>query len=96
MKDRSRIGRRERHLDGVRIDLLRISDRLLNRFVSLAGKPENERAVNLDAELAAIVTEAACHIRAQPLFDIHEDLVVAGFVADEQKPQPVILHHLER
>ncbi len=59
------------------------------------GKPENESAVNQDAELAAVFGEAPRDIGAQPLLDVEQDLIVARFVADQQQPQAVVLHHLQ-
>ena len=75
---RAGIRRGERHLDRVRIDLLRVLDRLLDRLVCFARQAEDESAVNLDAELSAVRGEAPRDVRAQALFDVLQDLVVAG------------------
>jgi len=45
--------------------------------------------VNEDAKLAAVFGEAAGDVGAQTLLDVQQDLVVAGFITDEQQPQPV-------
>src|ERR1700676_2450115 len=86
---RTRIGRCQRHLDRVRIDFLRVLDRLFDGCLRLAGQTEDEGAVNLDAELAAVFAEAPRDVRTQALLDVQQDLVVARFIADQQQAQTV-------
>ena len=62
----------------------------------LARQPEDEGAVDQDAELAAVLGEAPRDVGAQALLDVEQDLVVAGFVADQQQAQAVVLHDLQR
>jgi hypothetical protein len=50
--------------------------------------------VDLDTELAAIVTKAPCHISAQLFLDVPKDLIVARLIAHEQETQPILLHHV--
>ncbi|HZC16903.1 MAG TPA: NAD-dependent epimerase/dehydratase family protein, partial [Caulobacteraceae bacterium] len=90
------IGRGERDLDGVRIDLVGEADGLLDRLLGLAGKPEDEGAVDGDAELVAILGEATGDVDQHALLDVVQDLLIAGLIADEQQPEPVVAQHLER
>ena len=48
-----------------------------------------------DAELAAVLGEAARDVGAQALLDVVQDLIVARLVADQQQAQAVVLHHLQ-
>ena len=58
VQERPRIRRRQRHLDGVRVDLGGEADRLLDRLLRLARQAQDEGAVDLDAELVAVLGEA--------------------------------------
>ena len=86
IKEGARIGRRERHLDGVRVDLLGEAYRLLDRLLGLARQAENERAVDDDAEIVAILGEAASDVDPHALLDVVKNLLIAGFVPDQQQP----------
>ena len=48
-----------------------------------------------DAETAAIGGEAPGNLGSQTLLDVVQDLVVTGLIADQQQPQPVLLHDLQ-
>ncbi len=96
IEERAGVGRGERHLDRVRVDLHRVADRLLDRLLGLARQPEDERAVDDDAELVAVAREAARDVDEHALLDVVQDLLVAALVADEQQSQAVALHDLER
>src|SRR5262249_48892283 len=71
-------------------------DRFLDRLLGLARKSENESTVDRDAELVAILREAARNVDPHALLDVVEDLLVAGFVADEQEAQTIIAEHFQR
>ena len=58
VEERAGIRRGQRHLDGVRVDLLGEADRLLDRLLRLARQAQDEGAVDGDAELVAILGEA--------------------------------------
>src|SRR5262249_5776308 len=90
------IGCGERALDGVGIDLAGEADGLLDALARLAGQPEDERAVQGDAERLAVAREATRHIEPHSLLDVVEDLLVARLVAHEEQAQAVVLEHLER
>ena len=62
----------------------------------LAGQAENEGAVDLDAELVAILGELLGHVDQHALLDVVQDLLVAGLVADDEQPQPLSRQHLQR
>ena len=70
-------------------------DRLLDRLARLARQAEDEGAVDRDAELVAVLGEAARDVGAQAFLDVVQDLVVAGFVADQQQAQAVVVHDLQ-
>ena len=48
-----------------------------------------------DAKLAAVLGEALGDVDAHAFLDVVEDLLVAGFIADEQQPQAVVLEHFQ-
>ncbi len=62
--------------------------RMVSWMVSLrlARQPEDEGAVNLDAEFVAVLGEALGHVDQHALLDVVQDLLVAGFVADHEQP----------
>src|SRR5579863_3406455 len=75
---RAGIGRGERDLNGARIDLLGEADGLRNGLASLARQPEDEGAVDQDAELVTILGEAARDVGTQTLLDVVQNLIIAG------------------
>ena len=88
---RAGIGRGQRHLDGVRIDLLGELDGLLDRLAGFAGQAEDEGAVDRMPSLRqSAVKRRAMSVRSA-LLDVVQDLLVAGLVADQQQPQAVSL-----
>src|SRR5581483_5669677 len=64
LEEGSWIGRGERDLDGVRVDLGVKPDRLLDRHLGRAWQAQDARAVDGDAELVAILGEGASHVDA--------------------------------
>src|SRR5262245_179448 len=95
VEERAGIGRGKRNLNRMRVDLDREADCLLDRFLGLARQPEDEGAMGDDAKLPAIPGEALGDVDPHSLLDVVKDLLVAGFVADEQQPQSVVLQHLQ-
>src|SRR5713101_7495242 len=93
---RSWVRRRERDLDRMRIDLAGEADRVLNGFLRLPGKPDDERSVNGDSELVAVLREAARHIHAGALPDVVQDLLTTRLVAHEEQAQAVFPQDLQR
>ena len=86
VQERARIGRRQGHLDRMRVDLLGEFDRLPDGLRSLARQAEDERPVDDDSKLAAVLGEATGDIDQHALLDVMQDLLVAALVADEQQP----------
>ena len=78
--------------------LISVAKRIVSSIVSLrlARQAEDEGAVDGDAELVAILGEALGDLDAHALLDVVQDLLIAGFVADEQQPQAVVPQHLQR
>ena len=66
---RAGIGRGERNLYRVRVDLFGEFYGLLDGLARLARQAEDEGSVDLDAELAAVLGEAARDVGAQALLD---------------------------
>src|SRR6266404_8075411 len=95
VKESARIGRGERDLDRVRVDLGGEADGFLDGFLGLAGQAEDEGAVDDNTELVAILGKPLRDVDAHALLDVVEDLLITGFVPDEEKPQPVVLHDLQ-
>jgi hypothetical protein len=79
----------------VRIGLDGEADGFLDRFGGLAGQAQDEGAVDLDAELVAVLGELPRHVHPHALLDVLQDLLVAALVADQQKAQAVLRHHLQ-
>ena len=78
--------------------LISVANRIVSSIVSLrlAGQAEDEGAVDLDAQLVAVLGELAGDLDPHALLDVVQDLLVAALVADQQQPQPVVLQHLQR
>src|SRR5262249_22244097 len=81
----------ERDLDRVRVDLPRKADRLPDRLSRLAREPDDEGAVDSDAELVAVLGETASDVDPRPLANIVEDLLAAALVPDKAEAQAVLL-----
>src|SRR5262245_65784087 len=94
VQERTGIRRRKGNLYRVRIDLDRETDGFLDRLLGLARKTQNEGTVRDDAKLAAVFGKTLGHVDAHPLLDVVKKLLIAGFVAEEQEPQAVVLQHL--
>src|SRR5262245_12133455 len=95
VKKRAWIWRGQRDLDRMRVDLSGKADRLFDGFLCLAWKAENECAVDSDAELVAILGEPPGYIYSHALLDIMQDLLIAGLVSNQEKPQPIVFHDLQ-
>ena len=87
----ARIRGGQRDLNGMRIDVFRELDGLLDRLLGLARQSENECPMDRDVQFTAVLGESAGNIRANPLFDIEQDLIIAGLVADQEQAKPIIL-----
>jgi len=48
-----------------------------------------------DAELVTILREPARYVYQHPFLDVVQDLLVAGFVAHQQQPKPVVGKYLQ-
>ena len=96
VEPRAGVRRRERDLQRLGVHLLGEADRLLDRLPRLAREPQDERAVDQDAELVAVAGEAPRALEADALLDVLQDLLVARLVADDEEPEPAVLQHLQR
>ena len=74
---------------------MRLANSMVSLIVSvrLARQAQDEGAVDLDAQIVAILGEALGHFDAHALLDVVQDLLVAALVADEQQAQAAILQH---
>src|SRR5208283_4143089 len=70
-------------------------DRVLDGFARFAGQAKNEVAVHDQAELVAILGELAGALNGGTLLDVLENLLIAGFVADDKQAAAGIFHSLE-
>jgi len=86
----ARVGRGQRDLDGMRVDLPREADGLRDGLPGLAGQAQDEGAVDGDAEVLGVPREAAGRIEPHSLLHIVEDALIAGLVAHEEEAQPIV------
>ena len=70
-------------------------DGAADALADLAGQPDDEIAVDQQAQLLAVRGEALRHVDGGALLDVLEDLRVARFVADDQQPAAGLLHGLQ-
>ena len=90
------IRRRERALQRLGLHLLREADRLFDRLARLAGQADDERAVDQNADVVAVLREATRALDRDALLDVLENLLVARLVADDEEAEPAVLHRLQR
>ena len=96
VKFRSRIGMRQRYLDGVHIQLLGEIDGAPNGFFGLARQAEDEVAVNDEAEFLAVPGEVPRPFDGRALLNVLEDLLIARLVAHDQQAATGLFHCLQR
>ena len=96
VEEGARIGRRQRHLHGARIDFLGEGQGFLDGFAGLARQAQDEGAMHHNAQIVAILGEALGDLDQQALLDVVQDLLVAGFIADQQAGEAAVLHHFQR
>ena len=82
----ARIGRRQRDLNRVRIDAIGEADRLLDGFEGFSRQSQDERAVDGNAQLVAILGESLGHVNSHAFLDVVKDLLVSRLVADQKQP----------
>src|SRR5665213_822508 len=83
IQGRARVRRGEGHLNRVGIDLLGKVDGFFDRLRGFAWQSEDERAMDKDAEFAAVLCETPCDVGSKSLPDVMQDLIVTRFVADQ-------------
>ena len=86
---------RDRHLDRLGVQPLGEVDGLADALARLARQPDDEVAVDHQAQLFAVLREAQRHVHGGALLDVLEDLRIARFVADDEQPASGILHRLQ-
>ncbi len=82
-------------LDGLAVEGLGEVDGVADGFFGLAGEAEDEVGVDDEAEVVAVLDEVAGALDGGALFDVLEDLRVAGFEADDEEAAAGFLHGLE-
>src|SRR5439155_14575674 len=90
------IGRRQRNLERIGVDVAREADRLLDRLARLTRQPHDERTVDLDPERPRVLRELAGDVEADPLLHPVQDLLAGRLVADQLQPQPVVAQDAKR
>lgn len=88
----TRIGVRYRDLDGFDVELFGERDSVVDGFARLTGQAKDEVAVNDQSELVAIFGELARPLNRGALLDIFQDLLVAGFITDDQQAATGLFH----
>src|SRR6185369_3657920 len=89
------VGRGQRGLDRVEVELFRVFDGLADGLPGFARQPHDKCAVDRNTQLFAIPGELDGLLFGDPLPDIPEDLFVARFVADHDMAQAGLAHDLE-
>src|SRR5262249_15130120 len=86
----------KRYLDGFAVEFLGEVDGLVDGLGSFAREADDEVAVDLDADLAAILHEGTRHFDGGTLLDVLENLRVAGFETDDEETRAAIGHRPKR
>ncbi len=86
----------ERNLNGLDVEFLGEIDALPNGLARFARQSHDEIAMDRQAELLAVRGEAASHVDGGALLDVLQDLLIAGFVADDEQPATGFLHGFQR
>ena len=85
VQERPGIRRCERHLNRMRIDFGRESNRLFDRFLCFAGQTEDERPVDRDAEIVAILGKEPREFDAQRVNQIAQPAYVQAVLRDNRE-----------
>src|SRR5882762_10030479 len=83
------------NLNGFAIELFGKVDGFLNALAGFAWQADDEIAVHANADFAAVLHEGASHLNGRALFDVLEDLRIAGFKAHDEEPCAGIGHAFE-
>ena len=83
------IRRRQGDLDGLDIEFAGVFHRFFDSLLGLSRKTENKTTVNIDSKFTAVFRKFFGDIGADAFFDVVENLLIARFIADEQKAKPV-------
>src|SRR5579872_3570863 len=73
-----RIWRGNRYLERMRVDFSRKANGFFDGFLGFAGKPEDKRAVDGDAELVAALRNRPRHVDPHAFLDVVKNLLIAG------------------
>ncbi len=82
-------------LDGFAVEGLGEVDGVADGCFGFAGEAEDEVGVDDEAEVVAILDELAGALDGGALFDVFEDLGVAGLEADDEQAAAGVLHGFE-
>ncbi len=89
------IGMGNRDLDGFAVERLGEVDGVADALLGLAGQAEDEVGVDDKAEIVAVLDEVAGALDGGALFDVLEDLGIAGLEADDEQAAASVLHGFE-
>src|SRR5690348_5172209 len=86
---------RQGNLDGFTVEFSRKIDGALDGFRRLTRQADDEVSVDRDAEFLAVLRKPAAHLCRCAFFDVFQDLIVAGFKADDEKSSAAVSHGLQ-
>src|ERR1700733_9804313 len=89
-------GMSEGNLDSFGIEFLSKINGLLNSFARFARQPDDEVAVNANADFATILHEGTRHFYRGALLDVLKNLRVAGFKSHDEQSCSRVGHGFQR
>src|SRR3954451_12839245 len=85
----------DRNLNGFDVELLCKVDALTNGVARFTRQSYDEIAVNRKAELFAVCGKAPRHIDSGAFFYVLQDLLIARFIANDEKAATSLFHGLQ-
>ncbi len=85
-----------RYLNGLDVKFLRERNRILDGLAGFPGKSQDKVAVNYQPEFVGVFCKLASTLNRCPFFNVLQDLLVAGFVADDQQSASGFFHGFQR
>ena len=89
------IGMSHGNLDGFNVQFLGEGNRIVDGLVGFAGQAHDEVTVDDKAKLMAVLGELAGTLERCTFLDALENLLIARFITDNQKPTTCFFHGLQ-